>query len=181
MKYATIENDVITEFPVSEREWRKQSGVSMRKWADCPDSDLLAIGKVAVYDAAVPIIDYRTQDMNLAQTPTLTGGVWYQEWTITDNTLAQIEIYDNKIRKRISEEAERRVEALIPRREQIQRLAKQTMLQDKGKPNWTAAEQAFRDDNFAKWAAVQAVLDKEAVLMATDPPPEDFADDRHWV
>jgi hypothetical protein len=55
------------------------------------------------------------------------------------------------------------------------------MLHDKGKPNWTASEQAFRDENLAKWASAQAVLDREAALLALDPPPEDFTDDRHWV
>jgi len=62
----------------------------------------------------------------------------------------------------------------------MQRLAKQVLLQDKGNRNWTASEQAFRDENLAKWAAVQTVLDKETALLALDPPPEDFADDRHW-
>lgn len=180
MKYATTNNNLIAQFPITEREWRKQPNVSIRKWEDCTDADLLAINVVRVHETEQPVINKRTQTAALNPDPALTGGIWTQEWIVIDETADYTAAYDSKVRRRISEEAERRAEALIPRREQMQRLAKQVLLQDKGNRNWTASEQAFRDENLAKWAAVQTVLDKETALLALDPPPEDFADDRHW-
>ena len=179
MKYATTVNNTITQFPITEREWQR-SGVSIRKWADCTDAELRPHGIVRVYEGSRPETNDRTHRARLDTVPALNGARWEQQWIVTENTVTEIHQYDNDIRRRISEEAERRTEALIPQREQMQRLAKQVLLQDKGKPNWTAEEQAFRDENLAKWVAVQAVLDKEAALLALDPPPEDYADDRHW-
>ena len=182
MKYGTIDSfNRLTQFPIGEREWQRTTGISMRKWSDCTDAELRPQGIIRVYEGSRPETVDRTHTARLDTIPTLNGERWEQQWIVTANTAEQITDYDNDIRADISEEAERRVEALIPRREQMQRLAKQTMLQDKGKPNWNASEQAFRDDNFAKWAAVQAVLDKEVALLTLDPPPEDFANDSHWV
>ena len=181
MKYATIENNNITEFPVSEREWRKISGTSMRKWIDCSDSELLGIGVVRVQEVDKPTVAQRTQVAELNPEPTLMGGVWSQQWIVSDKSVEEVTAFDDRVVRGIKREASKRIITIAPEWKQSNMLARALTLLRKGEANLTTAEALEVSGMDEVWTEIQRIRSVSDTLEAVDPPPDGFADDRHWV
>jgi hypothetical protein len=181
MKYATIENNNITEFPVSELDWRKISGISMRKWVDCSDSTLLDIGVVRVQEDDKPTVAQRTQVAELNPKPTLVGGVWSQQWIVSDKSVEEVTAFDDRAVKSIKREANRRIITIAPEWKQSNMLARGLNLLRKGEANLTTAEALEVSGMDSVWTEIQRIRSVSDTLEAADPPPADFADDKYWI
>jgi len=181
MKYATIENNNITEFPVSEFDWRKISGTSMRRWADCPDEALLSVGVVRVREGSRPVTSDRTQTVRLAPNPALNGERWEQAWVITDKHPEQVEAYDGKLRKRIKDAAEKRIYSAFPLHAQMNLVAEMLELSEIPPAQRTGQQLEKINRARAARAAIAAIRQRSDELEAMDPIPEDPGDDRHWI
>ena len=112
MKYATTVNNTIAQFPITEREWRKTSGISIRKWADCTDAELKPWGIARVYEGSRPVTADRTHAVRLDTLPTLNGVRWEQQWIVTENTNVEVARYDERTRRRVKREANKRILAI---------------------------------------------------------------------
>lgn len=181
MKYGRIENGHITQFPASEREWRKGSGNSMRKWADCTDEALASIGVVRVYEGSRPAISDRTQTARLAPNPALNGARWEQAWVVTDKTAEQVEAYDNQLRERIKSAAEDRIYGAFPLHAQMNLVAEMLELSEIPPAQRTGQQLEKINQARAARAAIAAIRQRSDELEAMDPIPEDPDDDRHWT
>jgi hypothetical protein len=178
MKYGILGSfNKLSQFPVTEREWRKASGVSMRKWVDCTDAELRPHSIVRVYEGSRPETSDRTQTARLDANPTLNGTRWEQKWIVTANGAE----HDADIRSQIKREAGRRIETLVPGWKQRNILARSLELLRKGERNLTEGEMIEVRTIEKVWAEIQRIRTVSDTLEAMTPPPEDFADDRYWV
>jgi hypothetical protein len=181
MKYATIVDNEITKFPVSEREWLEATGVSTRKWTDCSDSELLAFGVVKVSQPNKPIVSQRTQIAELSLTPTLVGATWSQQWVVSDKSVEEITDFDARVIKSIKREASKRIIAIAPEWKQSNMLARSIELLRKGETNLTADEIREVTEIDTLWDEVKRIRSVSDTLEAMEPPPEDYADDKYWI
>ena len=181
MKFARIENGNVTEFPASEREWRKASNVSMRRWADCPDEVLASIGHVRVYEGSRPVTSDRAQTVRLAPNPAFNGVRWEQEWLVTDKTAEQVEAYDNRLRERIKSAAEDRIYEAFPLHAQMNLVAEMLELSEIPPAQRTGPQLKKINQARSARSAIAAIRQRSDELEAMDPIPEDPDDDRHWT
>lgn len=181
MKYGRIENGNITDFSITEREWRKTSDISMRKWVDCTDEALASIGVVCVYEGSRPAISDRTQTARLAPNPALNGARWEQAWVVTDKTAEQVEAYDNQLRERIKSAAEDRIYGAFPLHAQMNLVAEMLELSEIPPAQRTGQQLEKINQARAARAAIAAIRQRSDELEAMDPIPEDPDDDRHWI
>jgi hypothetical protein len=181
MKYGTTKNNSITQFPITEREWRKTSGISMRKWSDCTEADLKRQGIVRVYEGSRPETADRTHTARLDTIPTLNGERWEQQWIVTENTNVEVARYDDHVRRRIKHEAEDRIVQLVPEWKQRNALARSLELLRKGEANLTPTEQTEVAQVDALWLEIKRIRSVSDTLEAVDPPPEDYSDDKYWI
>lgn len=185
MRYALIENGTLVEYPYSEKWWRKASQIRARAWADCPDETLASFGVYRVQESPPPLIDERTQVAVRASEPVLVDGVWTLPYVVTDKSGAEVAAFDNQIRKHIKKEAGRRIELLAPEWKQRNATARGLELTVKlvrnGVNALTPEEQAEEAAMDALWAEVKRLRGVSDTLEAMDPPPQDYADDKHWI
>lgn len=178
MLYALIENGVVIQFPYTERQWRRDNpNVSMRSWEDCPLERLADIGVAPVVDENQPEFNRRTHTVTRISLPVLSEGVWVWRWEILPKNQQQIDSYDEEIRIRIRSEAQKRIDALFPPRERERRMALSLLLLEKGKPNWTGADQAIVQANREVWDSINAIRAKEDAFVAMNPPPENLTEE----
>ena len=80
----------------------------------------------------------------------------------------------------VKAEASRRILEIAPEWQQRNLLAQATILSEKGRENWTAAETASWTAGEQIWTEIASIRSKSNDIEAMDPIPVDFADDQYW-
>jgi hypothetical protein len=116
------------------------------------------------------------------------GNEWQWEWVVRPKTTEELATEAANIVQNVNarimsikREANRRIIAIVPEWKQSNMLARAITLLRKGEANLTTAEALEVSKMDAVWTEIQRIRSVSDTLEAADPPPEDFADDRHWV
>jgi len=112
------------------------------------------------------------QSATLDAVPTLTGADYVFAWTVTATTPTVAHV---------RAEAARRILAIAPEWKQRNLTAQAAILAEKGRDNWTAAEEAAWTAGSAIWASVAVIRTASDVIEALDPIPNDYWLDSRWT
>lgn len=83
--------------------------------------------------------------------------------------------------EKVKREAYRRIIAICPKWKQRNLLAQASLLNDKGRANWTSGELAAWNAGQAIWTQIKAIRDASDTIEAMDPIPSDFDSDEYWT
>ena len=83
--------------------------------------------------------------------------------------------------EKVKREAYRRIIAICPEWKQRNLLAQASILNDKGRSNWTSDELEAWNAGEAIWTQIKAIREDSDTLEAMDPIPSDFDSDEYWT
>jgi len=85
--------------------------------------------------------------------------------------------------EQVDGEADRRIDAVLPLRQQLNYLATDLSFTKRGNgnANLTAAEASKRTEIESAWATIEGIRMKAEEIKAMTPIPQDFTNDSYWV
>ena len=179
MKYIKVINELNHIFPYSDRQFRRDNA-NVSFPSTISDEIKASYQVYPVIEEPSPVYNEATQRI-VRQQPQLINSQWMVKWVVVDKTEEeQIQYRENQVRN-VKAEAKRRIISIAPEWKQSNMLARAITLLRKGEANLTTAEALEVVEMDAVWAEIQRIRSVSDTLEAADPPPEDFADDRHWV
>lgn len=179
MKYIKVINELNHIFPYSDRQFRRDNA-NVSFPSTISDEIKASYQVYPVTEEPSPVYNEATQRI-VRQQPQLINNQWMVKWVVVDKTEEeQIQYRENQVRN-VKAEAKRRIISIAPEWKQSNMLARAITLLRKGEANLTTAEALEVVEMDAVWAEIQRIRSVSDTLEAADPPPEDFADDRHWV
>jgi hypothetical protein len=179
MKYIKVINELNRIFPYSDRQFRRDNA-NVSFPSTISDEIKASYQVYPVIEEPSPVYNEATQRI-VRQQPQIVNNQWFIKWSIVDKTEEEkIQYREDQIRK-VKAEAKRRIIAIAPEWKQSNMLARALTLLRKGEANLTTAEALEVSGMDEVWTEIQRIRSVSDTLEAVDPPPEDFADDRHWV
>lgn len=183
MKYIKVINELNHIFPYSDRQFRRDNA-NVSFPSTISDEIKASYQVYPVIEEPSPVYNEATQRI-VRQQPQLINNQWMVKWVVVDKTEEeQIQYRENQVRN-VKAEAKRRIISIAPEWKQRNMIARglefaRKMIRD-GPNALTPEEEAEEAAMYALWTEVKRLRTVSDTLEAMDPPPEDYADNIHWL